>query len=200
MSILERQKDLNINNDQSLTVIGAGGVGFWVVKFAAMAGINKIYVFDPDVFEEHNLNRIDIPYKFLGKNKADVIRSIVNDLRPEHSIFSFPFKYSQSLSTNTDWVVDCTDKYKSQLKNQEIAKSIGSKYFKAGYDGDKFSINNVVAEWGESEDGYQITPSWVVPAVVIAAISVAKIMKYYNYETSGSIEELFKYKGNYKNV
>jgi len=200
MSILERQKDLKINNEQSITVIGAGGVGFWVVKFAAMAGINRIYVFDPDVFEEHNLNRIDIPYTFLGKNKADVIREIVNSLRPECSIYSFPFKFSQSLASDTDWIVDCTDNYKSQLKNQEIAKSAGKKYFKAGYDGDKFSINNVVAEWGQVEDGYQITPSWVVPAVIIAAISVAKIMKYYNYETSGNIEELFKYKGNYKNV
>ena len=194
MSLLERQKDLNINTQQSITVCGAGGVGFWVVKFAAIAGIKKIYVYDPDVFEEHNLNRIDIPYMFLGKNKAEVIRNIVISLRPEISIFSFPFKYSQSLAANTDWVVDCTDNYKSQLKNQEIAKSINSIYFKAGYDGHKFSINNVVAEWGESEDGYQITPSWIVPAVMVAAISVAKIMKYYDYETALSIKELFKYK------
>lgn len=195
MSLLDRQKTLNVNNKQSITVVGAGGVGFWVVKFAAMAGIKKIYVYDPDTIEEHNLNRIDVPYSVLGKNKADVIRAIVNVLRPECSVVSFPFKYSDTISVNTDWIVDCTDNYESQLKNQEIAKSMGSKYFKAGYDGDKFSINNVVAEWGEAEDGYQITPSWVVPAVTIAAISVAKIMKYYDYETSGSVEELFKYKG-----
>lgn len=194
MSLLSRQESLNINNEQSISVIGSGGVGYWVVKFAAMAGMKKIYVYDPDTFEEHNLNRIDIPYKFLGKNKADVIRTIVNVLRPECTIIAFPFKYSKSLATNTDWVVDCTDNYKSQLKNQEIAKSISSKYFKAGYDGNKFSINNAVAEWGDAPDGYQITPSWVVPAVTIAAISVAKIMKYYNYETSGSVEGLFKYK------
>ena len=200
MSILERQKSLKINNNQSITVIGAGGVGYWVTKFAAMAGIEKIFVYDPDTFEEHNLNRIDIPYKFLGENKANVIQNIVNVLRPEALIFSFPYKYSKTIASNSDWVVDCTDNYESQLKNQEISKLIGSKYFKAGYDGDKFSINNIVAEWGEAKDGYQITPSWVVPAVIVAAISVAKIMKYYKNETSLSVSELFKYKGNYKNV
>ena len=195
MSLLQRQESLNVNTQQSLTCLGAGGVGYWVVKFAAMAGINKIYVYDPDIIEEHNLNRIDITYSALGKNKAEVIRKIVNFIRPECSIYSFPFKYSKLLAAKTNWVVDCTDNYKSQLKNQEIAKFLNSKYFKAGYDGDKFSINNVVAEWGDAPDGYQITPSWVVPSVVIAAISVAKIMKYYDYETSGSVKELFKYKG-----
>ena len=194
MSILDRQKTLNVNNKQSITICGCGGVGYWVVKFAALAGINKMYIYDPDTIEEHNLNRLDLPYSALGKNKADLVRKSINFLRPECTIVSFPFKFSDTLAMKSDWIVDCTDNYKSQLKNQDIAKTMGIKYFKAGYDGEKFSINNVVAEWGDIPDGYQTTPSWVVPAVMIAAISVAKIMKYYDYETSGSVEGLFKYK------
>jgi hypothetical protein len=66
------------------------------------------------------------------------------------------------------------------------------KYLKAGYDGEEFSIHNSVAEWGEAEDGYRVVPSWVVPAVTVAALTVAKIMKYPNAEIVSNINGVFK--------
>jgi len=175
----------------SITVIGCGGIGFWVSKFAAMSGIKDIYVFDPDIVEESNLNRLDIPMKFIGKNKADMVGMVVKMLRPECNITVRPFKYQEFNAVKTDWVIDCTDNYESQLNNQSIAKSMGSRYMKAGYDGLSMSINNVVAEWGESEDGYTITPSWVVPSSIIASLTIAKIMKYENKEVGCNVEDLF---------
>jgi hypothetical protein len=80
----------------------------------------------------------------------------------------------------------------SQIRNQEIAKKKGMKYVKAGYDGEHISLSNVVAEWGETVDGYTIVPSWVVPASVIAALTVAKIMKYYKGEVSLYLKDLLK--------
>lgn len=191
MSILTRQKTLKVNNDQSISVVGAGGIGFWVSKFIALAGIQKILIYDPDIYEEHNLNRIDIPYSFIGSNKSDVIKKIINFIRPDCTVYSFPFKYSEKVSSYTDWVVDCTDNYESQLNNKKISDNLKSKYVKLGYDGEHISINNNVAGWGESEDGYQITPSWVVPAVTIAALGVAKIMKYYDKELSCNISDFY---------
>ena len=175
----------------SISVIGSGGIGFWVCKFAAMSGIENIHVFDDDVIEESNLNRLDIPVKFIGKNKADMVKMVVEMLRPNCNISSRPFKYQEFNAVSTDWVVDTCDNHESQLNNQRIAKSIGAKYFKAGYDGLGMSINGVVAEWGEAEDGYQVTPSWVVPATIIASLSIAKIMKYENKEVRCNIEDLF---------
>ena len=161
-----------------MTIVGCGGIGYWVAKFAAMSGIDPIYLFDPDTFEEHNLNRIDLQLKFIGRNKADITRAMINTLRPECDVYAFPYKYSELSAEKTDWVIDCTDKYEAQLKNQSIAEEIGARYFKAGYDGEGFSIHNSVAEWGESEDGYQVVPSWVVPATIVAALAVGKVMKY----------------------
>lgn len=194
MNLYTRQSTLELNQDQSITVVGCGGIGYWVAKFAAMSGIDPIYLFDPDTFEEHNFNRIDLQTKFIGRNKADIARAMISTLRPECSAYAFPFKYSELSAERTDWVIDCTDKYEAQLKNQSIAEKLGSKYFKAGYDGEDFSIHNAVAEWGEAEDGYQVIPSWVVPATIVAALAVGKVMKYVDKEVISNVSELYAFR------
>jgi hypothetical protein len=66
------------------------------------------------------------------------------------------------------------------------------KYVKAGYDGEQFSIHDSVAEWGEADDGYVTIPSYVVPAVIIASMTVAKILKYKDSEMVSNIKGIFK--------
>ncbi len=191
MSIYNRQESLNLNKDITLTIVGTGGIGFWVATYAAMSGIEKMYIFDPDVIEEVNLNRLPIPERFIGENKTVVLKSFITGIRPECTVFNFPYKFTENSMVNTDFLVDCTDNIESQLKNQEIADSRGMKYIKAGYNGESISINDRVAEWGEAEDGYTIIPSWVVPASLVAALTVAKIMKYPERELASNVKELF---------
>lgn len=191
MGLYDRQKTLHLNKNQSITCVGTGGIGFWVCKFAVMSGINKIYAFDHDTIEEHNLNRLDLPLNFLGENKAEVTKNICVKLRPDITFISMPYKY-KGQQVDADWLVDCTDRLKTQEANQKYAKDMGIKYFKAGYDGESFSLHNVVAEWGEAVDGYTIVPSWVVPATIIAALAVAKIMKYPEAEIATNLSTLLK--------
>lgn len=190
-TLYNRQETLKLKTP-SITIVGCGGIGFWVAKFAAMAGIEKIWAFDNDAIEVHNLNRLDLPESFIGRNKADVVKQIINHIRPDCSIYAMPFLFNDSHKPGTDWLVDCTDKFASQVKNQQIAKEQGMKYVKAGYDGEEFSIHNSVAEWGEAEDGYRVVPSWVVPAVMVASLTVAKIMKYQGSEVVSNINGVFK--------
>jgi hypothetical protein len=68
------------------------------------------------------------------------------------------------------------------------------KYIKSGYDGTHISINDKIAEWGESQDGYRIVPSWAVPAIIVASLTVAKIMKYNTFELGTDISNIFNYK------
>ena len=191
MSLYQRQEELKLSQNQTVTVVGCGGIGYWVAKILAMSGIGKIILYDPDILEEHNLNRLDIPYRYIGKNKADVTKIAILGIREDCIVYTFPFPFND-MAEKTDWVIDCTDKAKSQIENQEIAKKMGAKYFKAGYDGEKFGIHNAVAEWGEDGEGYTIVPSWAVPAMIVAALSVAKIMKYPKLEVVSSIPKLFK--------
>ena len=191
MGLYDRQKDIKLNINQSLSVIGCGGIGFWVCKFAAMSGIEKIYAFDPDTIEESNLNRLDIPYKFIGKNKADVAKIVVNMLRPDCTFYAMPFRFNDAHDLQTDWLIDCTDNAEAQEENRRIAKKIGTRYVKLGYDGTHVSINNELAEWGDAPDGYQTIPSWVVPSCIIASMGVAKILKYPDKEMSCDIKRMF---------
>ena len=193
MGLYDRQKDIKLNTNQSITCVGVGGIGFWVCKFAAMSGIEKIYAFDPDTIEESNLNRLDIPYKFIGKNKADVAKIVVNMLRPDCTFYAMPFRFNDAHNLQTDWLIDCTDKAESQDVNYKIAMAQGIKYTKAGYNGTNISINDKVAEWGDAPDGYTIIPSWVVPASIVAALTVAKIMKYNTKEMGCDLEKLFNF-------
>jgi molybdopterin/thiamine biosynthesis adenylyltransferase len=188
-----RQDTLGLKKP-SIAVIGCGGIGFHVAKFAAMSGIEKIYLYDPDVIEESNLNRLDLTEEAIGKNKASITREVINSLRPECTVFSLPFILQEHTYTRTDWMVDCTDNIKSQLVNQGIAHKFGTKYVKAGYNGESITIANAVAEWGEAPDGYTMTPSWVVPATIVAALAVAKVMKYEPYEIATEIKKIFNHK------
>jgi tRNA A37 threonylcarbamoyladenosine dehydratase len=191
MSIYNRQESLNLNSNITLTIVGVGGIGFWVATYAAMSGIEKMYIYDPDIIEEVNLNRLPIPDKFIGENKTIITKSFINGIRPECTIYNFPYKFTENTLVDTDYLIDCTDNHESQLLNQKIADSKGMKYIKAGYNGMSVSINNRVAEWGEAEDGYTIIPSWVVPASMVAAMTVAKIMKFNNKELSCNIGRMF---------
>lgn len=191
MSIYKRQETLKLNSNHKVAVVGCGGIGYWVGKFLALSGINHIELFDPDIIEEHNLNRMDIPFKYVGKNKADITKLAIQSVRDECTVYAYPYKFNDLIG-KVDWVIDCTDSAKSQMENQNIARKIGAKYFKAGYDGENFGIHNSVAEWGESTDGYTIVPSWCVPAVIIASLAVAKIMKYPEKECISSVEKLFR--------
>jgi len=193
MDIYNRQKSFKLDTDITVTIVGLGGIGFWVAKLLAMSGVNKFYFFDDDVIEDTNLNRLDLPYTTIGLNKAGVAKKIINQIRPECIIYTFPYKFKETLYTSSDFIVDCTDNLKSQLEIQEIADINGSIYIKAGYDGTHISINNRVGEWGEAPDGYTITPSWVVPAILVATLTVAKMLKSYTNELSLDILDIFNY-------
>lgn len=191
MGLYDRQETLKLKKP-SITIVGCGGIGYWLAKFAAMSGIEKMYLFDPDVIEEHNLNRLDLSIESIGKNKADVTKEIIVKIRPLISVYVMPFILQEHTFQRTEWLIDCTDNIKSQLENQRIAKLYGSKFVKAGYDGESMTIANCVAEWGEAEDGYTITPSWVVPATTVAALTLAKVMKYEQKEMAKTIEKILE--------
>jgi molybdopterin/thiamine biosynthesis adenylyltransferase len=194
--ILNRQKLIEgINNEIKVLVIGAGGIGFHVAKLLAMSGVEEIHVFDPDVLEVSNLNRLDLTPEYVGKNKADIVKTVIGDLREDCTVRAFPFPLKDhTYPKGVDWVIDCTDNHKSQLENEKMAQKNGAKYMKAGYDGERMALNNRVAQWDTNDDdveGYRTTPSWAVPAIIIAALAVGKVLKYHDQEMGCHLKELY---------
>ena len=66
-----------------IAVIGCGGLGGYVIEELARLGVGRIVAIDPDVFEEHNLNRqLFATPKTLGQPKAEAAMERVNEINP----------------------------------------------------------------------------------------------------------------------
>jgi len=72
-SMYWRQQDIFVPQDQKITVIGAGGIGSWVVLGLVKTGFKNIEVWDGDVVEEHNIPNQLFSAKHCGQNKAQIL-------------------------------------------------------------------------------------------------------------------------------
>ncbi|WP_305045371.1 HesA/MoeB/ThiF family protein [Geoalkalibacter sp.] len=66
-----------------VAVIGCGGLGGYVIEELARLGVGTIVAIDPDVFEEHNLNRqlLSAPAR-LGQDKTEAALARVAEINP----------------------------------------------------------------------------------------------------------------------
>jgi len=66
--------------DSTIDIIGAGGAGFWTAVMMCMHDLDvKIRLFDNDVFEESNRNRIPLNrVTSIGKSKAKVVGRLMS--------------------------------------------------------------------------------------------------------------------------
>jgi molybdopterin/thiamine biosynthesis adenylyltransferase len=74
-----------------VAVIGCGGLGGYLVEQLARIGVGELVLVDPDVFEEHNLNRqlLSSP-ALLGMAKVDAARERVAQINPAVAVRACP--------------------------------------------------------------------------------------------------------------
>jgi len=73
--------------DSRIALGGVGGDGFQMGLKLAMMGVGKFSVADPEVFESENSNRVlGATTSNYGRNKAEVFRDMVMDIRPEAKV------------------------------------------------------------------------------------------------------------------
>lgn len=72
-----------------VAVIGCGGLGGYLLEQAARLGVGTLVLVDPDVFEEHNLNRqlLSSPMH-LGAPKVDVARERLAAVNPAVTVIA----------------------------------------------------------------------------------------------------------------
>ena len=193
-----RQETLDLNTNIKVIVCGVGGIGWHVVKGLAMAGVDNIMMFDDDTVEVHNLPRLDIPLDCLGKNKAQLLLQFIDQMRPDNRITAFPFRFNEAVCgdvSGVDYFIDCSDNHETQISNQEFARNNNLKYIKAGYNGTHITIANAVAEWDidpdGSPDGYTIVPSFISPAIIVAGLTVNKVLTGSDKECSIDINDIY---------
>lgn len=195
--IYGRQQSIPLNIPDSISIVGCGGVGSWLAMYAAMVGVKNIYLYDSDTVEEHNLNRLPFPKDSVTKKKTEVMKEIILSMRDECMVICYdslsPEQFSKLLLSNN--VIDCTDDYPFQLAISKWCKAHKMPYIKAGYDGPHITITSTIPEWDsdpEDTNHYNTppTPSFVVPASLVASLVMTSILYKTPFEFSVNIHDL----------
>lgn len=113
-----------------VAVIGCGGLGGYVLEELARLGVGKIIAIDPDMFEEHNMNRqLLASIKSLGQPKVDAADERIANINPAVSVTpcweTFGLDNGQRLLQHADVVVDCLDSVNTRLDLAEVCTRLG---------------------------------------------------------------------------
>lgn len=193
-----RQQELNLSTPPDLTIVGCGGIGSWAAIFAAMSGIPVLYLFDPDVVENSNRNRLPFCEGALNEPKVEVIANFIRAIRPEALVFAMQNRFDKLLldvqiRLGLSAVLDCTDSPRTQILLYNECKKYDIRYIRAGYDGTRIMVTSNVSGWikvDSDEEPYEVNPSWVVPAATVAALAIGKLMKYFEQEVGLDLNEI----------
>lgn len=197
VGLYDRQSTLQLRVPKNMTIVGVGGIGSWVAIDAAMSGVQNLYLFDPDNLEEHNRNRLPFCQSSINRPKVDVVTDFIRAIRPEAVVVPIKERLEglllQIQLSVSEWIVDCTDSPKSQFTIYNACKQNNVQYLRVGYDGTSMTVTGHVSGWiknTEDVEHYAINPSWVVPAQVVAALAVGRIMKYTGQEVACDVGDI----------
>lgn len=107
-------------NKKSVLIIGAGGLGGFVVEGLARMGVKNLGICDFDVFVASNLNRqIYSSVDVLGEKKVDIVKKRISRIDPTIKVHTyeerFPNKKLDSEIEMYDIVIDCLDNIETRL-------------------------------------------------------------------------------------
>lgn len=113
-----------------VAVIGCGGLGGYVIEQLARLGVGTIVAIDPDVFEEHNLNRqlLSSPGA-VGQPKVLAAAARVREINPAVTLMPEHIAYSsengKDLLTGTNVVIDALDSIPVRLALSKTCSELG---------------------------------------------------------------------------
>jgi molybdopterin/thiamine biosynthesis adenylyltransferase len=110
-------------------IVGCGGLGGYVVEELARLGLGRIVVIDPDIFEEHNLNRqLFSSVGTLGKPKVEAAAERVAEINPAVTVVPLRKSFSRGsggeLLEGVDIVADALDSIPTRLELAEICNDL----------------------------------------------------------------------------
>lgn len=119
----EQQQQLN---RKSVSVIGCGGLGGYVIEQLVRLGVGTVHCFDPDSFSLSNCNRqLYATAATLGRNKAEAAAERAAGISCHGRVVPFSLDYRQAETEallQTDVVVDCLDDIPARLELAEFCR------------------------------------------------------------------------------
>jgi molybdopterin-synthase adenylyltransferase len=114
----------------AVIVVGAGGLGGYIVEALARMGVGRLIVIDGDVFEEHNLNRQVLCVESnLGQGKASAAAVRVAQVNAAVEVKAVDGLLTEenaaALLTGADLAVDALDSLPTRFLLERAAKQQG---------------------------------------------------------------------------
>lgn len=113
----------------NVAVVGCGGLGGYVVEELARLGVGHITVIDPDVFQEHNLNRqLLSSIGTLGMAKVKIAKTRVKEINPAVTLKPVRDSFSKEngihLLKGANIVIDALDNIPARLELSRICREL----------------------------------------------------------------------------
>jgi molybdopterin/thiamine biosynthesis adenylyltransferase len=113
-----------------VAVIGCGGLGGYIIEELARLGVGELVAIDPDVFEEHNLNRqILSSTENLGQDKVAAARERVARINPAVTVTAikdaFGLANGHELLAGASVAVDALDSISYRLELAQVSADLG---------------------------------------------------------------------------
>jgi molybdopterin/thiamine biosynthesis adenylyltransferase len=117
--------------EATVAVVGAGGLGGWIIEGLARMGVGRLIVVDSDCFEENNLNRqLGCTEADLGRPKAEVLAKRVAQVNgavqvsAHHALLTA--ENATDLLAGAQVVVDALDTLPARYMLQDAAARLGA--------------------------------------------------------------------------
>ena len=185
-----RQIDLVINKEiRNVLIVGAGGIGSWVATALKMARPEiLLMIFDGDVLEESNRERILSRKRDVGRDKVDVLKNLLDYIYEGNNLCVnkyFKIEYLDNcLIRIPDLIIDCTDNKIFQRELYLAAKQRNIRFYKVGSINNQFTISTIVpdpkfvsdlpVQTGRCGQGI---PQWVATQMAAAANFVSLLLR-----------------------
>jgi molybdopterin-synthase adenylyltransferase len=115
--------------ESTVAIVGAGGLGGWIIEALARMGVGHLVIIDGDTFAENNLNRQALCAEDnLGEHKTDAARDRVARVNSAVETTIHPVMADEAsmreMLAGADVVVDALDTLPTRLILQKVAQEL----------------------------------------------------------------------------
>ena len=112
---LRNKKLIPLPKLTEIGIVGAGGIGSFIIQGLTIMGWQSIWTWDPDLMKEHNLSSTAYPLDLIGKLKVDAAKYL-HELYAEdwQELKAYPCYFDSDTNVLPKMIV-CTDDMESRL-------------------------------------------------------------------------------------
>lgn len=115
----------------TVAIVGAGGLGGWIIEALARMGVGRLVIIDGDTFQENNLNRqLGCTERTLGRFKAECLAERVAEVNS--AVCATPHvlwleeRNAADLLAGADVIVDALDTLPARMMLSRAAAALGA--------------------------------------------------------------------------